>query len=387
MPPAPDPSLVHQVIAGPPATHAFVIGVGDYPHLRDGSGARLPDHQGLGQLSSPPVSARAIASWLIESFENPARPLASVRLLISEAQPSPFTNPKTGQAVDVARATIDHIDAAFKQWRSRGDEHEGNLLLFYFCGHGLGSGHMLALLAEDFGADPDNALDGAIDFYRLHLGMNRCKARQQCYLVDACRSDADMTRYSEDYAGRVLIQPSATAGTKERPTLYSTLQGEQAHGRAGEPSHFAEAVLAGLKGAGGDRSPGDWRVTTSSLQRAVEAHLARKVKARLASAQIPPASDLTTFDLHRLTKPPEVPVIVSCVPEEAAGSATLRCKTKGQTLDQRPPAPQPWEIVLRVGSYDFEAEFAAGASPYHAKTKPDEYVYPPEQKVNIEVES
>ena len=59
-------------------THVLVIGVGRYPHLKDGSGRVLENHYGLGQLTSPPLSAAAIADWFVGApFRNPAAPLGS----------------------------------------------------------------------------------------------------------------------------------------------------------------------------------------------------------------------------------------------------------------------------------------------------------------------
>lgn len=378
-----DSSVVHRSVHQGPATHVLAIGVGRYPHLIGGDDARLPEHQGLGQLTSPPASARLVARWFAESFHNPARPLGSVRLLLSEADGAPFVHPTTGEALPVPAATVPGVEAAFKAWMADGDTSPENLLIFYFSGHGLANGPYTALLAEDFGRDPNNALDGAVDFYRNRLGMSRCKARQQLYLVDACRTGAAMTRYSADYAGRVFVQPSATAGGVQRPVLYSTLAGEQAYGRAGEPSHFAEALIAALRGAGGDRSQGDWRVRTSTLHLAIEAHIARRVRAGLATAQIPPAEDLTTFDVHHLTSPPDVPVIVSCRPRAALEVARLRCLSSGALLHERPPAAAEWEIALRVGDYDFEASFDAGT--FVSARRDGEYVYPPELNVPLEV--
>ena len=42
-------------------THALVIGVGDYPHLNGGSNARTEHHDGMEQLTSPPIPARLFA--------------------------------------------------------------------------------------------------------------------------------------------------------------------------------------------------------------------------------------------------------------------------------------------------------------------------------------
>ena len=374
---------MHQVPQGGAATHILAIGVGRYPHLVGGTGPRLPDHQGLGQLTSPPISARAVADWFIANFNNPGRPLSTVRLLLSEDSPQPFMNSKTGLVIPVPSATIDTIADAFKAWKADGDTYPDNLMIFYFCGHGIANGAFTALLAEDFGKDTANALDGAIDFYRNRLGMNRCKAKQQLYLIDACRTTTDMTVYAEDYAGRVFVQPQTKSAGNLRPVLYSTLFGQQAYGRVGKMSYFAEALLAALSGAGGDESQGDWRVRTSSLHLAIEANLTRKANAGIATAQISPADDLITFDVHYMLAPPQVPVIVSCRPLAALAAANLRCLLGGALLQERVPANEAWEISLPVGSYDFEATFPGGQ--YQPGRRLGQYVYPPERNVPVEV--
>ncbi len=380
----PDASIVHDVPVAGPSTHVLVIGVGSYPFLLGGNAAfRLDDHQGLGQLSSPPVSARAVAAWFPEQFRNSDRPLSTVRLLVSEATPTPFVNPSTSTKHQPPPATIDNISDAIKGWKESGSSDPGNLVIFYFCGHGLAGGADLSLLAEDFGSNPDNALDAALDFRSMRLGMSRCEAKQQLYLVDACRTEAEMTRYAQGYAGRPVLLPRAKAGKIDRPVIYSTMHGEQAHGRAGLPSHFAQALLAGLRGAGGDRMTGKWRVGTGRLHLAIDAHLARLVGGGLASAQIPTAEDITNFDIHHLAAPPEVPVVVTCDPRAAQETATLRCSTNKTIVAWRSPQPSPWEVALPVGTYDFEATLQP--SGRRVGSCPGELVYPPEQQVKIEV--
>jgi len=378
-----DLSEVHRAVQAGPATHALVIGVGRYPHLLGGDGTRLAEHQGLAQLTSPPASARALATWLVGNFHNPERPLGSVRLLLSEAQPSPFVHPTQGGAVAVPAATADAVAAAFKAWFADGDVHADNLLIFYFCGHGLANGALTTLLLEDFGADPLNPLDGAMDFHGSRLGMSRCKAARQLYLVDACRTDAVMMQNAADYAGRVFVLPKAKVAPVQRPVLYSTLMGAQAYGRAGVPSHFAQALLAAFAGAGGDNSQGGWRVRTTGLHLAIDARMTRQASAGLATAQVPVAEELTTFDVHHLTGAPEVPVVVSCAPAAALPSATMRCLSAGQLIAERPPTNGEWELALRVGSYDFEAAFPPG--PFVGRTRSGEIVYPPGRDLSIEV--
>ena len=63
-----------------PQLHALVIGVNDYPHLIGGTGAPAPNTYGQGQLSSPGISAQAIADWFGQRHRNPSAPLGSVEL-------------------------------------------------------------------------------------------------------------------------------------------------------------------------------------------------------------------------------------------------------------------------------------------------------------------
>ena len=110
----PESFLVHEAAVQGPATHALVVGVGAYPHLNGGSGRLSEQHDGMAQLTSPPLSARAFASWLLSEFKHPHKPLGSVALLLSESAPAPFAasnasvNPFSAPVADsanVRRAT------------------------------------------------------------------------------------------------------------------------------------------------------------------------------------------------------------------------------------------------------------------------------------------
>ena len=52
---------------GAPGTHAIVIGVGRYDWLIGGKQGSSTYSDGMGQLSSPPVSATRFASWLLDT--------------------------------------------------------------------------------------------------------------------------------------------------------------------------------------------------------------------------------------------------------------------------------------------------------------------------------
>src|SRR4051794_30658605 len=92
-----DPAVV-------PGSYAMVIGIGQYPHLIGGAApARKSD--GLRQLSSPPISAREFAKWVLSEYQCPGKELASLSPLTSEPNPAPFIE-RTGTAHEVPTARI-----------------------------------------------------------------------------------------------------------------------------------------------------------------------------------------------------------------------------------------------------------------------------------------
>jgi len=225
--------------AAKPQTHAIVIGVGDYPHLRGGSlydAAASPVTMGLKQLTSPVVSATAFANWLVTKHSNPAAPLGSVELLLSpgDYQPPGDDAPR----VTVETATMENIQNAFDRWYERCDTLNGkahdaakdNVGIFYFCGHGV-EYEVLALLPEDFGASKNRPWDTSIDFTKTWYGMGDCKAQTQCYFIDACREAAIDTLKSKGFSPRPLkTSQSLSFPPRAAPILYATPSGQTAQG-------------------------------------------------------------------------------------------------------------------------------------------------------------
>jgi len=361
-------SVVHlEEDTGLPRTHALVIGVGKYPHLAGGE-APVADSDGMRQLSSPPVSARALATWLLAEYNDPQRPLGSVALLLSEEQPAPFTDPRTQTAHDVDVATIDNILAAITEWYDRGDSNVDNRLVFYFCGHGVSQGDDMALLAADIFADEHNPLNGALDFGGLMNGLKRCKASQQVFFVDACRSNSDVLIESSGtrFAGRTPLGAGARPLDLPRRfhiPYFATLAGDRSHARPGQVSVFTEALLKSLAGAASDDPEGDWRVNTSHLLEAIDHFMHQpQFAGAVAGVQVPSVGELPVFVLHELADPPVVPVYVGCQHAEDNAEAEFVCREGGQERLRRAPGdvdeedPQSeWAIELRFGNYDFEA--------------------------------
>jgi hypothetical protein len=173
---------------------------------------------------------------------------------------------------------------------------------------------------------------------------------------------------------------------------YATLKGDNAYAAANEPSLFTKALLRSFQGAGSEElDEEDWRVNTSSMKRAVDFFMSNYVDSgEYRIAQVPTTNELTTFEIHRLTRPPLVPVYVVCDPETDTGNAELVCVQGANEVNRRriadiPPDNRnaPWELDLPYGEYHFEARFPAGGSP---RSK-DRMVFPVAKRVTLAEES
>jgi len=321
-----------------------------------------------------------VAQWLLTRYHNPSKPLASLELLISEPGVTQFVMPG-GQAVQVDGATMANVETAVRAWKARGDAHEGNLMLFFFCGHGIASGTQLSLVLEDFGSDRDTPLDHVVDFDGLHLGMDKCKARQQCCFIDVCRVASPTLIQAANYSGRPIIHGSAVhaATPRNAPTYFSALLGTSAYGRQGQPSFFTEALLKAFEGAGADDLEGGWRVQTDMLNLGIHHLLRRAVDETAAAGQVSAVNNLTRFTLHHLRGNPIVPVEVACEPPDRNGEAEFRYQGNGRQDRRAPPRSENWDLELEVGAYQFTAILP------ERQVAVDDFVRPPFRPVRIRV--
>lgn len=339
-----------------PRTHVLIVGVSWYPHLPGGGKKQVENADGLGQLTSPSVSARELATWFLDHYDGD-RPLGTVRLLTSEKKVGPFKHVKLAKAKAPARATVDEIKDAVDRWVEAGDKHADNLMLFYFCGHGLGNEQAMSLLPQDFGAKRGEAFATAINFHGFKRGMRRCKALNQVFFIDACRSDSDLL--GENF-GRTLLEAGPPPPGLQQPVFWSTKLGAKSQAEAKKPSFFTRALIAGLGGLGADISGGAWRVTTNKLAEALPFEMRRAKR-----GQLPPADDLTPFVLNSLDEDPEVPVSVICMPKEAHDKTTLSCELGNQVVKAKPaPIPDRWEVSLRAVPESYAFRAAPNGAPF-----------------------
>lgn len=380
-------SLVFEKQIHGPATHVLVIGVGKYVHLPGGGEKEFEKHEGMGQLTSPPYSARAFTDWLLQEYKNPNKPLASVELLMSEKNGGNYA-PPGGHAKQIQCANLANAETAIRDWYERGNKNAENLQIFFFCGHGVGRSNITTLLLDDFGEWTDNPLKQAIDFNAFRSGMDKCKARQQCYFVDACRtaSPALIEEYN-NYTGNQIIPPSAhhsIHGVRYAPTFFSTGLGESAYGKPRAPSTFTEALIKATQGAGSDEFEEIWCVDTVSLYRGMDEYLKISQAGNGQPEQIITVDGLVRFILHHLSTKPIGHMPIGCKPYEANNKAQLSYShvDGSHEVNRQNIQSSDWCVDIEVGHYRFSAKFADQAYRDSSKEK---YVRPPFPVVRIKV--
>ncbi len=352
--------LPHHYNGSGPATHAFVIGVGAYPHLNGGTGRRTNKHMDLGQLTSPPFSAAAFTDWLIQDFRNRKRPLASIELLTSPTRPYKLPGNQEGQT---EAATIASVKQAFDRWFQRCDSNAKNMGIFYFCGHGV-LRENTALLLEDYGESDNRAFDGAIDMEMTHKGMGVCQADLRCCFVDSCRQEAYKLGKQLQDPATVLIQPEFGAvRSGDAPIYYASAPGTLAYGLTGNISRFTEALLSCLRGRGAqrDETGSKWIVTTGSLGNAISQLVDEMNRPGQDELQLSPTggSNLMSSVVHEVEGVPEVPVQLCCDPSAATdhGQFVLKSPREDRVYEQA-PATGSWSLNVAAGYYTASVRFA-----------------------------
>jgi hypothetical protein len=342
-----------------------------------------------------------VADWFFQEFHNPHAPLASVDLLLSASQAVSYRVPGTAADRLVPCADFTNVKAAFNAWHDRCAGDENNLAIFYFCGHGV-EGQNRVLIPSDF---PILDAAGRPDYTRLINfdatleGMLYCRAKDQFYLLDSCRTKVPPPLTSHPL-GVPLTDPDLFLPQHARAQPVITVpRGTAAFGHHRQVSALTNLLLHALSGAGAKESGGQWRVSGESI---VEG--CRAVKRVFADGALAyPGPGLAEFfygqlivklnaslnedpPLHyfRNERPPLVPTRVSCAAEAAMGADFFRLNGQGTTIPlDRHPGRHYGYACLEMGDHCFHVEFPAGGWVGHYNPQ---RVEPPVCECNVEVD-
>jgi hypothetical protein len=367
-----------------PGAHLLVIGVGAYPHLPDGTVADFPEHEGMGQLTSTPISAQKVAEWFLGVYRNDEKPLRSVEVVVSATRPLKLRAP-TGRRRTIAPATFQNVSEAIRNWKVRGDRNADNLQFMFYSGHGLARGLQLTLAMEDFGSDRGQPLRHAVDFTGLYLGLDQCAARNQVFFIDACRKASGALLNPSGFSGDPVFYAAENIGQRRAPIFYATIPGATAFGPPNKPTYFTAALLEALRGAGADDldDPGTWQVNTSVLSNGIHFLLKRALGPSKDGRQYCTVDHQIRMPIHRLDSPPMVPVDVSCRSSVDTPFAVFAYE-RGVVGERRdPPAPTDWPLLLETGDYVFTASMQAPRSGTGSVATP---VAPPYRPVRIGIQ-
>lgn len=160
-----DPALVFERTPPDekPGTHVLVIGIGTYDYLIGGNHQNEEAAEGMGQVPSAANSARTVAGWFLDHFENVERPLASVALVLAEDEAAHFEHSRcTIASHPLPNGDIGTVRDAAVAWVARASTRRDSQIILYFVGHGVYAGNSV-LLCRDFARQTDARFEGSIN--------------------------------------------------------------------------------------------------------------------------------------------------------------------------------------------------------------------------------
>jgi hypothetical protein len=351
-----------------PGTHVLIVGISAYPHLIGGKKPRPDIAEGMGQLDAPAISARALAAWFLDEFNNPDRPLASLALLLSEPSPVTFAHVKSQRAASLPRGTIGDLSYAIDRWVRRASSERENQVIFFFSGHGVSSGESILLL-RDFGNLRNNRFDGSLNLSNFVNAMQTMVPEYQLFLIDACRVPTSLANLAmgQVHLGRPCLTPNELDERSGKPAKQSVHHASSslspAYGRVRGASLYTEALLKALSG-GGAQSNIRWWVGTLGLQAALSDYTQRSAAHERVEQQ-PELVKSSQFTVHK-PRAIEIPVYITTEPPDALSKVRrVEFRLGSAVRDFYDPAKHgvrtEWACVLPLREHQLAASFPQAA--------------------------
>lgn len=380
-----------------PQTHVLIIGVNDYPHLPGGAKydeSPAAKHFGLQQLTSPVASAKALTDWLLTLHYNPDVPLGSIELLLSPTMYTPSESAAaklliaSGDSIPVEPAELAAIKTATGRWYLKSNQHRDNIALFYFCGHGLEASDRY-LLPSDYGANPLDWTDRLINFKLTHVNMQGCRAKTQCFFLDACRDKPVELQIvaATNKMGQELIGPQLGSSlNRDARIFHAAAPGKSAVGVPWQTSYFTQALLKCLNGMGSRYPDGEYApVDHESLGTALKELIAREATLKLECDTDGPSNLQSAVDLHLAPMPVKVLTSIHCQPPEAheVGHISITDVT-GEYISRETSDKNPWKLAITAGKCTLRAEFDSTA--LYQDVEIEDIAFPPSFRRKIKVQ-
>lgn len=339
-----DPTWQRQVNG--PATHAFVIGVSDYPDAKPGRGheAKL---RNVPDIASADAGAMLMADWLFEHQDDLVAPLASLDVLHgSAAVPagrSQYAWRHLPAPAHVLAPTRANVIAAGQAWLTRLQQGAGNVAFFFICGHGASkSGHHVVFLS-DLNSDPFDPWGAHIDMSRLANAF-----RQQpsigagLFYADACQEFLPVFELADSSTGVRFFPPNSPfLSNSDKVSLVSAAshnmlayEGEWSDDPSVRIGRFTETLVDAL-GTSVREDNQRWLVHSGSIQEDLK-HLHRARRPEWNTLPFEPTFGMTPNERLPIAHvaDPVVPIVVITDPPDRMASCALSIHLRPDQLDE-----------------------------------------------------
>ena len=367
-------SLVYDArdaLQGQAGFHALIVGVSAYRYLPPVGSVPTPESCGMTQLSCAAYSAYTVYRWLRAHSDTLSAPLATCRLLLAPTDNEAQREPAVRHA---AAATLSEFLCAAREWRADVAQHRDNAALFYFAGHGVVRNRAeQILLMADFNDGHGSLLRNGVNLRSLIDGMAPSRryphiGRTQFYFIDACRNMPSQFASYESLCPTPAFDVYLPDMPDDRtaPVFFAAPVGSHAYAEPNTQTFFSKALIRCLQGTAAEPDAhGCWRITSTTLQRTLEATIRELLHAYDAEQQVVVNGVGRDAVLCYLPQPPQAQVQLFLNPREAHQRVQVQVRDGEGALvrDLQPPIPIPYETHLTPGYYQFQVWRVGSQTP------------------------
>jgi hypothetical protein len=323
-------TLLYQRVVPQPATHAFVIGVGSYPQAKQGVG-NDPILQRVADVPSAANSAMLLSDWLMDHRDALAAPLASLEVLVgtaavqAPARAYTWRHP-TQQAV--ADPTLANVVTAGTDWLARLNVRDGDIGLFYICGHGARLGSEPIVFLTDLNNNPIDRWGAYVNLGMIASAFKQqSRVRAAFFFADSCQEFLPRFELIRAGGGARFIEPLdpfRLNDAREKVALLSAssdgrlaYEGDWTGDRKVKVGRFTETLIAALEGASARFRGGRWVVYPGGLFEDLK-NLHRSRRPEWRDKPFEPSLGLSPSDVYPIViaADPRVPILIQTDPTD-----------------------------------------------------------------------